>query len=864
VPLSIGTRLATYEVIGPLGAGGMGEVYRARDTKLGRDVAIKVLPEGVSRDPDRLARFEREARVLASLNHANIAAIHGLEEVPPAQPGGVPTKALILELVEGETLADRLMRGPIPLNEAMSIAGQMADALEAAHEKGIIHRDLKPSNVKITPDGMVKVLDFGVAKVLDDASLLGSTVTLAPTEAAVVLGTPAYMAPEQAQGRPVDKRADIWAFGMLLYEMMAGKRAFAGRSASESLAVSLTTDPDWTSIPPSVQRLLRRCLERDPRQRLRDIGDFRFLIEQRPAIDESADAPGRWRVLALSSVVVTIAAMAFAVWAILRTPQESAPDLLRLTAMLPSDVNVTRGPGFASSVALSPDGRTLVVAGSNKEGQRLYQRRLDRLEATPAAGTERGTSPFFSWDGAWIGFVADGRLKRVPAAGGPAVDIAPLAGFPAGASWGPDDRIVFAYGATAQLYVVNARGGTAELLAGKKSGRHPEVLPDGTVLFQDGDWIYALDRRNGRTTRLLQGAAPRYAMGSVIVSRGATLLAAPLDLVRHEVTGPVVPLLEGVALEAASVGVPRHYAISRGGTLAYVPAADTYALVMVHPDGSERLLAEGLPSIQNPQFSPDGRKVAVAANRRAGEPSDIWIYEIESGIETRLTFDGARAPVWMPDNVHVTYAHIGEGGGIYSRTSDGRGTATRVLALNDFHWLVDWTPDQRTLVYGRMEGAPSSIMALQNGESRRVIGPGSTWGGRLSRDGKWLAYYLLESGNFEVYVSPFPDAGTRWLIAEGTDPTWAPDGTEIYYRSGARLMAARIDKSAGVKVLSRRVLVEPFLPPLYDDYDIHPDGHTLVLVRPSGPTQAREVTLTANWFTELRRLTAASRAEGDR
>ena len=404
-------------------------------------------------------------------------------------------------------------------------------------------------------------------------------------------------------------------------------------------------------------------------------------------------------------------------------------------------------------------------------------------------------------------------IEANTAAGGTAVDIVASPGFPAGASWGADNRIVFAYGNDSQLYSVDAGGGNAGRLSGVQSGRHPEVLADGrTVLFEAGGWIHALDRTTGRQTRLLQGTAPRYAIGHVILSRGTTLLAAPIDLSRHEMTGPVVPLAEGVAVELPGSGGGRHYAISENGTLVYVPAAKAYALVLLQADRTERLLTEDQRSFENPRFSPDGQHVVVAATRRDGEPADLWLHDIATGTATRLTFDGGRTPVWTPDGSSVTYSHLGERGGIYSKRADGRGDASQVLALKAFHWLVGWTPDRRTLAYGTMEGTPSSIMLHSEGESRRIVGPGSTWGGRLSRDGRWLAYYTLESGTFEVYVTPFPESGARWLIADGTDPTWSPDDTEVYYRSGSRLMAAQIDKTEGIRALSHRLVLEPFLP----------------------------------------------------
>jgi serine/threonine-protein kinase len=848
-----GSRLGVYEVISMIGRGGMGEVYRARDTRLARDVALKLLPDDEVSDPEWRTRFEREARALASLNHPNIAAIYGLEDAP-AQTNRASTAAIVMELVDGETLADRLKRGALRLDEALNLAEQIVDALDAAHQRGIVHRDLKPANVKVTPTGTVKVLDFGLAKFLMD-SAHDEVTQSGVTAHAVLLGTPAYMAPEQVQGKPVDRRVDVWAFGVLLYEMVTGERPFRGESLQETLVAVLTADPQWASVPPAVRPLLRACLERDPLKRLREIGDYRFLLTTSEA------APVRIRSSPVRSLLIATGAVAAVVLAFFagksltqHNSGSTAPAPIRLSTMLPAGVSVTRGPGHTSSVAVSPDGRTIVIAASDKDGRRLYRRSLDRLDPTPLTGTEGASSPFFSWDGKWIGFFTDGRLKRMPAGGGPSIDIAAAPGFSSGASWGPDGRIVFAYGAESHLQVVQADGGAVEPLTKETPGRQPEVLPDGrTVLFEAAGNIHAYDRQTRAITKLLRGTAPRYADGYLIFSRGTTLLGAPINL-QNSSTGAAVPVAEGVAVELPGSGGGRHYAISRSGALVYVPSADAYELVVVDTNGVDRVVGQPQRSLENPRFSPDGRQIVVASRRRDDEPTDLWLHDLHAGTATRLTSDGGRAPVWSSDGTTVTYSHLGEQQGIYTTRVDGGGDRRQVLALNAFHWLVGWTPDRSTLLYGlMMEGSRSSIMAYSPAQARSVVGPGSTWGGRLSRDGKWLAYYVLESGTFEVYVTPFPEGGARWLVAEGTDPSWGPDSSEIYYRSGPRLMAARIDKTAGVKVVASRVVIDPFLPPLYDDYDIHRDGRTLVTVRPANRTQGREVTMVLGWFNELRR-----------
>jgi serine/threonine protein kinase/Tol biopolymer transport system component len=854
-----GDRIGAFEIRELLGAGGMGEVYRARDTRLGRDVAIKIIAASFTRDPVRRARFEREARLLASLNHPGIATLYGVED----RPDGL---ALVMELVEGQTLADRIAFGRLGIDDALDIAGQVAEGLEAAHERGVVHRDLKPSNIAIRSDGMVKVLDFGLAKALGagDADEAGTTTTLTGTVDAVGPGTPAYMSPEQARGLAVDMRTDVWAFGCVLYEMLTGRRAFMGDRTSDVIAKVLEREPDFDQLPPDVpetiRRLLRRCLAKDPQDRLRDIGDARLDLRDRAAVEGASEKardggrraiPSRWRWSA--AAVVTLAAGAAVARARMggRPPSPPGPRDPPTTVQLPHGSSITRGPGVASSVAVSPDGRTIVVATTDAGGQRLYQRPIDRLEATPIQGTERGSSPFFSWDGAWIGFAADGWLKRVPAGGGGAVNIVRLAGFPAGASWGPDDRIVFAHGADASLQVVDARGGQAEVLIPGQRAYRPEVLPDGnTVLYESGGWVHAFDRQTGRKTQLARGGAPRFANGQVIVVDQDTLLAASFEPSRHEI-GPMDPLVERAAVEAATIGVMAHYAVSREGTLVYVPAHDMFSLVVVQADGTEHRVTDDQFRFHNPRFSPDGERVVVAARRRADEPSDLWLHDLRTSVSTRLTFDGASRPFWGPGDDTITYSRPlpSQGSGIYTIPADGGSGVRQILPLSSIHWLVGWTRAPRTLVYGVMEGTPSSIIALtESRPARRVIGPAAAWGGRLSPDGRWLAYSSLDSGNFQVLVTPFPAGAPQWPIADGTDPAWSPEGQEVYYRSGSRLMAARIDITGGVvRAPSHRVAHEPFQPPTYDDYDIHRDGRTLVLVRPANPVQLREVSVTRNW-----------------
>jgi eukaryotic-like serine/threonine-protein kinase len=824
-----GTQLGPYRVDELIGVGGMGQVYRGHDPRLGRSVAIKTSERQFG------DRFEREARAVASLSHPHICTLY---DVGPDY--------LVMELLDGETLAERLARGPLPLREALEIAGQVAEALEAAHEKGIVHRDLKPANIQITSSGAAKVLDFGLAKVVAHASPDVPTVVVEPTREGVMMGTLGYMAPEQIQGGPVDKRADIWAFGVIIHEMLAGAPPFGTASQAETPAAVLTAEIDLERVPRAVRRLLRHCLERDPRHRLRDIGDFRLLVDEAGASPErrAAGRPAAWALGAIALAAVAAAA-AVSVHDWLRQPPAGAP--VHVAVSLPPDVNITRGVGYngASAVALSPDGLTLVIAGTNERGERqLYARPLGRLDAQAIEGTEGGSAPFFSPNGDWLGFFADGHLKRVPVAGGAAVDIAAAPNYPGGASWSIDDRIAFVFGARSFVFVVDAGGGAAAPLTRLEPGEgwhaRPDFSPDGrTLVFEANDSIHVLDLASGRRVPLVEGTNPRHvAPGKLVLSRGTSLFAATYDPSRLEVTGPVVPLLGG---GAATVVDSLNFAISRAGALAYVPGVSAYELVLRHADGTERLMTEQRRRFENPRFSPDGRRLAVAMTRREGERADIYLYDLETGAESRLTFDGGRAPVWSPDGTSITYSHLGERQGIYRKAADGRGDAEQLIALDDFHWLVGWTPDAGTLAFGQMETATedgisrSSVLALATGEARVVIGPGPIWGGRLSPNGQWLAYYTQVGGRYEVRVMPFPDGGAQYLIADddAMDPSWAPDGAALYYRRPDQLWVADVETEAGVRTGQRRLVVEPFLPPSFDDYHVHPDGHPLVLVRPA-------------------------------
>jgi Tol biopolymer transport system component len=865
-----GRQLGTYRVYESLGAGGMGEVYRARDMRLDRDVAIKVLPHAFTADADRLARFEREAKVLASLNHPNIAAIYGVEE-----GGGVP--ALVLELVEGPTLAQRIARGPVPLADALPVAKQIAEALEAAHDRGIVHRDLKPANIKVRSDSRVKVLDFGLAKaVTGDApgADLGQapTVTLDGTRPGQILGTPAYMSPEQTRGQAVDRRVDIWAFGCVLYEMLTGRRAFAGSSSSDLISAVLTREPDWNALPETtpagVRRLLRRCLEKDVTRRLRDIGDARLEIEDLLTKRTDSGDEGRpvarrgWALVVVAAIIAGLAG-GIGTWGWLRPVAPDPPVTARVPVTLPAGVRAARDLGVGSAVAVAPDGSSLVMVGIAGDGQRLYRRALDAIEATPIAGTEGASNPFFSPDGAWIGFFADGWLRRIQASGGSAVNIVEAADLPQGASWGPDDRIVFGASSRSPLLVVSARGGQAEPLTSLDTGSghgFPDLLPDGnTLVFTVGERIDALDLRTGRRNSVTNGSSPRYLPGGYLVfGRGTTLLAAPFDPQRLDLTGPEVPLLEGVATDFGVV----HYAISRTGTLAYVPGSGVHELLLVSADGSERLVTEERVSFRRPRFSPDGTRVAVGVSRGSGD--DIWIYDLLAGTSSKLTFEGGTSPAWTPDGTAITFSAgpaftAGQRTGIYSKRTDGRTPAELLVPLTQFHWVVDWTRDG-TLAFGmvddvspRLGVVSGALIAFAGGQQRRVVE--RPWGGRLSPDGRWLAYASRDSGRFEVHVTPFPDGGAQWQITEdgGRDPAWSPDGTEVYYVSSGRLMAARLEISAGVRVLSRRMALEPFSSPNFDDYDLHRDGQTVVVVRPRSDPRQGDAVMALGWGHEVQR-----------
>jgi eukaryotic-like serine/threonine-protein kinase len=798
--LSSGSRLGSYEILAPLGAGGMGEVYRARDTRLRREIAIKVLPDTFASDAQRLGRFEREAQLLASLSHPNIAAIHGFDEADG-------THFLVLELVVGETLAERLAEGPLELEESLNIGRQIAEGVEAAHERGVIHRDLKPSNVKITPEGKVKVLDFGLAKALGGEPStpdLSQSPTVAPaaTSAGIILGTAAYMSPEQARGKPLDKRTDIWSFGCVLYETLTGRQAFSGESVSDNLVAILGREPDWQALPATtpakIRDLLRRCLQKDSTRRLRDIGDARLEIEEAlaggigaetaPRGVESASRPAGSRAIPWSIAAIALLVAAVATWRAPRGGAHEPAPLQRLTISLPPGAPVvTRS---TDTMALSPDGQDLVYVGPRGGIEQLYRRPLDRLEAGPMPGTENAFTPFFSPDGEWVGFFADGKLKKIALTGGMALSIceAPRS---RGASWGPDNTIVFAPTSDARLWSVSASGGAPKALTtldsreGDKTHSWPEILPTGkVVVFTVGtdsgkNRIAALRLATGERRILVEGGSrPQYVATDHLLYAGAEgVLAAPFDPKALVLTGSPRAILEPVP----------QFAVSRDGLLVYIPTsshAGDRALVWVDRKGNAGSLTDARRAYLGPRLSPDGKQLAVGIGAGPTK-SDIWVCDIQRGALTRLTFDEASSwPIWTRDGKRIAFSSSRAGEqNLFWKPADGSGPEERLTTSSNRQFAHAFSSADQTLAFD--DAYPGDIWILpiadRNAVRPLLQSPFREYGPRFSPDGHWLAYLSDESARFELYVRPYPGPGGRWQIStEGAnEPVWSRNGREV-------------------------------------------------------------------------------------
>jgi serine/threonine-protein kinase len=848
----IGQSLGPYQVVGKLGEGGMGQVYRARDPRLQRDVAIKVLPQLGALDRDRRTRFVREAQVLAALNHPHIAGIYGWEE-------SASGPAIVMELVEGQTLADRIARGPVPMDEALEIARQIASALEAAHDQGIVHRDLKPANVSLRSDGTVKVLDFGVAKALSGASSGISaddspTVAVHGTEVGVLVGTAAYMAPEQARGRDVDKRADLWAFGVVLFETISGRRPFEGATISDTIAAVLRADIDWSALPgatpPGVRRLLRRCLERDASRRLRDAGDARLEIEEIGETDEPRQATPRLRrERAVAWALALLAGtLAIAVWATGGAAGDAAPAVplhvdIQLSAREPL---ATR---LGSNLALSPDGRTLLFLttdqsqpgpSSSQAGSRgitrLHVRNLDRPGAVQLAGIADARAPFFSPDGQWVGFFSAKGLMKVGIAGGaPELITAQVLDRGRGASWGAGDQIVYSPGFSHSLWRVSASGGTPAPLTSldaspdERSHRWPSFLPGGrAVLFMvqrvGADWddadIEAVSLADGRRKVLVRGGAyPRYVAGGWLAFvRHGVLYALPLDADRLEVgEGPARPVLHNVMAwtgDQETGDGSAEFAVADNGTFVYRRAQEGEQIegtpfFWVDRTGRETPAFRERFRALGPEISPDGRYVAIDGRSAAG--LGVWIRELDRGAVVPLSVEGAgeTQPIWSPDGRQLAYAVRASGAPRVMRIrAPGGSEAERTLPSTLIAAAPSsWLPDGRILVTdysGRTRGDVYVVDADGAGAPEVVVrSPGEDAGARVSPNGKWLLYFSDESGTHHVYARPAAAAGPRVRVSteRGTQPRWSRDGTRVYFVQGSPTRDATVTLAPGDALL---------------------------------------------------------------
>jgi eukaryotic-like serine/threonine-protein kinase len=888
--LGVGGRFGPFDVTGTLGVGGMGEVYRARDTRLKREVALKILPEAVATDPDRLAHFQREAEVLASLNHPNIAAIYGLEE-----SDGI--RALVMELVEGETLADRIARGAIPLDEVLPVAKQIAEALEAAHEQGIIHRDLKPANIKLRPDGTVKVLDFGLAKLSEAGygirnpgsdrvgtgfsrpNSISPTITSPAlmTGVGVLLGTAAYMSPEQAKGRPADKRSDIWAFGCVLYEMLTGRRAFEGEDVADTLANVMKVQPDWTRLPRDtpdpIRRLLRRCLDKDRPWRLADAAAARLDIRDAHEADDRADSravPRRPTWTLAAAVAIGAVAASTLTWMAVH-PSDGGPRPVT-TFEIPL-TSVEQGGRMAS---ISPDGRQLVYAANRQ----LYARRLDRLESVPIRGTEGFNTKmfigfpksFFSPDGTWLAFYRDGQLLKVASTGGAPVTICAVEGL-YGGSWEQDDTILFSQGASG-IWRVSAAGGVPENIVKIPAGllaQGPHLLPGGReVLFALGEprnmdraqiVLQSLDT-GARRVLIAGGTDARYVPSGHLLyaTTGGVLMAAVFDVGTKEVKGTPVALLENVSNHLSG---DAEYGVSSNGTLAYIPSnPSARTLAWVDRVGHETAIAAEPRTYSYPRLSPDATRVAVAEDDRE---RDIWIWELARSTLTRLTVDGAREAFlgWSPDSHYVAFGSDRTGSvNLYRQAADGTGTVERLTMGPLNQYVDDFTPDGKAIIF-RQQVSNYDLMLLPldgDGTATPLVStPFNEVNAQVSPNGRWMVYQSDQSGRDEVYVRPFPrvDAG-RWQVSTngGTRPVWSRDGRELFYiAADGTMMAVAVspDTAFTPSTPTKLFSAQYVLPSLARHYDVAPDGRFLVIkaAAGNGAADAGRLVVVENWLEEL-------------
>lgn len=886
--LSSGTRVAGFEILGHLGSGGMGDVYRARDVKLGREVAIKVLPEEVAGNEERLTRFEREARILASLNHPGIATLHGLE-TSSERP------LLVMELVEGETLAARLSRGSLPIEEVLSLFRQIAEALESAHGKGILHRDLKPSNIMITSEGRVKLLDFGLAKAfLDEVPESGSSQSptrlrqgfgeASPgTAHGVILGTASYMSPEQARGKTVDRRTDIWSFGAVLYEALSGRKAFAAETVTDTLAAVVRGEPDFTALPRQtparIRDLVSRCLRKDANQRIQHVGDARIALEE--AGTAEVEVPVRSRRAWLAAAVAAPVAAALT-WLISRPDIEPQP-VTRSILSLP--VGSVLSKGVTPSVAIAPDGRTVayiageegttIAFGSTWRAQ-LYLRALNELEGRPVPGSVGATMPFFSPDGNWVGFSVGEQLLKAPLSGGaPALIAKNLTTNVRGGSWGDDGKIVITISTDTGLSEVAQDSGEIASLTRidrerrERTHRLPDVLPGSrAVLFtlgtgDIGTWdeasIAVFSKDTGANRVLVEGGSnPRYsASGHLLYAREGAILAVPFDAETLQVRGTPVTVVEGVS--TSPIYGQAEFALSEDGTLVYAqggPFGMRHRIVWVDREGRVEPLVEEERAYVQAMISPDDRSLAIWME---GANSSIWTYDISRGTLTRLAAGFENDfPLWTPDGRRVTFRSNRSGRAereIFWQPVDGSSGAELLVPSAPGEVFPSWSPDGRVLAYS--DGRDIYVFSMEKGESTKLLGGDFDEGfPAFSPDGRWLAYASNESGRWEIYLRAYPDLGRKWQVSTdgGVEPRFRRDGRELFYRSGDELMVVEIESTGEQLRRKPRVLFAKRSSEAYMYFNVASDGRFVFIEDVSTKGPPREIVLVQNFFRELERL----------